>query len=170
MLNRFSATALRYGIYLTGLLLLAACSRPKNCKTPEELGKTVFELFQQQETGKLKQYLISEPEIKTAFESSPQYVSLTEEEKKIFVNSTYTRNKEIGENWIDFYTGGDKATSKIVKEGKWESTTAEKRQDNGTAVAKIVVLFKSEDKLHELNLNAALVKDYWKLLSWIEVK
>jgi uncharacterized protein with GYD domain len=107
---------------------------------------------------------------KKLFGSSEQFQSLTDEEKKIFVSSTYERNKEIGESWIDFYTGKDKPSSALLKAGKYENTEAAERKDNGTTVARIVVRFNENGNLHVLTLNAAKVKDYWKLLSWIEVK
>jgi uncharacterized protein with GYD domain len=161
---------LRYGFYVLYALLLLSCTQPKHCKTPEELGKTVFDLFQKQEAAKLKSYLLGKSEVEKAFGSSEQFQSLTDEEKKIFVSSTYERNKEIGESWIDFYTGKDKPSSALLKTGKYENTEAAERKDNGTTVARIVVRFNENGNLHVLTLNAAKVKDYWKLLSWIEVK
>ncbi len=162
--------SLRSGLILSFVLLLLSCSQPKKSSTPEELGKNVFELFQKKEKGKLKACLIGKSEVETAFGSSPQYTSLTAEEKKIFVSSTYERNKEIGESFIEFYTGGEPTITALLTTGKLESTTAEIRDDNGTSIAKIVNLFTADGKTHELNLRAAKVKDYWKLLSWIEVK
>ena len=161
---------LRYGFYVLYALLLLSCTQPKHCKTPEELGKTVFDLFQKQEAAKLKSYLLGKSEVEKAFGSSEQFQSLTDEEKKIFVSSTYERNKEIGESWIDFYTGKNKPSSALLKAGKYENTEAAERKDNGTTVARIVVRFNENGNLHVLTLNAAKVKDYWKLLSWIEVK
>lgn len=161
---------LRYSFYILCALLLFSCSQTKTCKTPEELGKTVFDLFQKQDAAKLKPYLLTKSEVEKAFGSSEQFRALTDEEKKIFVSSTYERNKEIGESWIDFYTGKDKESSARLKAGKYESTEAAERKDNGTTVARIVVRFNENGKLHIINLNAAKVKDYWKLLSWIEVK
>jgi len=151
-------------------IFILSCSPSKRYNTPEELGKTVFELFQKKETGQLKSLLISKSEIETAFGSSPQNQSLTEEERKVFITSTYERNKEIGEGFIDFYTGGDPAATKMLASGKLDNTTADIRNDNGTTVAWIVNHFTVDGKPHELNLRAAKVNEYWKLLSWIEVK
>ncbi len=151
-------------------VFILSCSPSKRYNTPEELGKTVFELFQKKETSQLKALLISKSEIETAFGSSPQNQSLTDEERKVFINSTYERNKEIGEGFIDFYTGGDPTATKMLASGKLEKTTADIRDDNGTSIAWIVNHFKVEGKTLELNLRAAKVNDYWKLLSWIEVK
>lgn len=169
MQYRTPRPSLSFGVILFSLLLFS-CSRPKKCNTPEELSKTVYALFQKQEAGQLKKYLIGKSEVETAFGSSPQYTSLTDEEKKIFVSSTYERNKEIGENFIEFYTGGDPASTNLLINGKPDTTIAEIRDDNGTSVAKMVNYFTVDGKKHELNLRAAKVKDYWKLLSWIEVK
>ena len=58
----------------------------------------------------------------------------------------------------------------MLASGKLEKTTADIRDDNGTSIAWIVNHFKVEGKTLELNLRAAKVNDYWKLLSWIEVK
>lgn len=170
MPNSASISLLKNSLIIFSSMLLFACSGTKKYSTPEELGKNVFELFQKKETGKLKALLIRKSEVESAFGSSPQYTSLTEEEKKVFVSSTYERNKEIGEGFVDFYTGGDPVSTKLLATGKLESTTAEIREDNGTYVAKIVNLFTADGKTHELNLRAAKVKEYWKLLSWIEVK
>ncbi len=155
---------------LISAVFLLSCNYSEKYKSPEELGKTVFEMFQKKETSQLKALLISKSEIETAFGSSPQNQSLTEEERKVFINSTYERNKEIGEGFIDFYTGGDPATTKMLASGKLEKTTSVIRNDNGTSVAWIVNHFTVDGKSVELNLRAAKVKEYWKLLSWIEVK
>ena len=157
-------------LVLASSVFFLSCNRSEKYNSPEELGKTVFELFQKKETSRLKALLISKSEIETAFGNSPQNQKLTDEERKVFINSTYERNKEIGEGFIDFYTGGDPAATKMLASGKLEKTTSEVRNDNGTSVAWIVNHFTVEGKTLELNLRAAKVKDYWKLLSWIEVK
>lgn len=151
-------------------VFIFSCTSSKKYGSPEELGKNVFDLFQKKETSQLKSLLISKSEIEAAFGNSPQNQSLTEEERKVFISSTYERNKEIGEGFIDFYTGGDPAATKMLASGKLEKTTADIRNDNGTSVASIVNYFTVEGKSLVLNLRAAKVKDYWKLLSWIEVK
>ncbi len=169
-MNPFRNISLSFFLILVIIFSNLSCKSAKKHQHPEELGRTVFELFQKKKTSQLKALLISKSEIETAFGSSPQNQQLTKEERMVFINTTYERNKEIGEGFIDFYTGGDPAATNMLASGKFETITADIRNDNGTSVAWIVTHFTVDGKPLELNLRAAKVNDYWKLLSWIEVK
>lgn len=148
---------------------LFSCAQKKQVSKPEELGKIIFEHFKKQEKKKIVPYLISKEETRTIFKNSPDFNSLSKDDQDKFVLSTYERNKSDALNFIDFYTNKEYKEANALQSGEFMAVSSVEKEERGTTISGIQVIFVSDGKKYALILKAAKIDNYWKLLYWIEV-
>ena len=157
--------------YFLLLLVLASCESPsQKVESPDLLGLKILELFKKGDGKKISQYLITKEEVKKVFEDKLATATLTDKEKDTFFTDIYEYNRTNGQRFIDMYVSEEYKKEGILKNAVYESISTEAKDENGTSITRIRVFFSSSNQKYQLILDAAKVANYYKLLSWIEVK
>ncbi len=153
------------------LLLIFSCSNqsPK-IEDSNQLGQTILELFKKGDSKKITNYLITKDEVKKAFENSIATTSFSEKDRDQFFTDIYERNRKDALRFIDLYTSETYTKEGVLKNAVYENTTSQLKEENGTVVSRIITSFSSGNHKYQLVLDAAKVANYWKLLSWIEIR
>lgn len=150
--------------------LTTSCAESPKYKTEAELGKEVFRLFRNGKTDQLRDLVITKEELRKVFSTHEKYKTLKPGEQNELVSSTYEDTKKYTNLFIKVYTDKTEKETKALQNGVFENVLSEPVIDFGPPSTSISVLFSSGEQKYILRLNAARVNDYWKLLSWIEVR
>lgn len=162
---------IRYLYPVIFIFLFASCdtSSPK-VDDPVLLGNKIFELIKKGDSKKLGSYLITKKEVEKAFEKSIINVTLSDKERKQFFTDVFERNNRDAQRFINMYTSEEYVQEGVLKNAVSGNTAVEMKEEKGTTIARIVTYFSSGTGNYQLNLDAAKVTNYWKLLAWIEIR
>ena len=152
------------------MMSMLSCSQPPKVKDADEFGKKIFDLFKEGKKETIVNYLITKGEVKKVFSDNKEYNDLNEVEKNELVNASYDRMRNDAMTFIEFYTDKKSKESALLQKGIFEKVSSHGKNDNGPPAIRIEVVFMSDGQKYYLNLDASKIDDYWKLLSWIELK
>jgi hypothetical protein len=147
-----------------------SCSQSLKFKEADELGKEIFYLFKNEKKDVIANYLITKKEVRKVFSANKEYQRLSDTQKKELVNSSYDRIKKDAMTLIEYYTDKSYKETIALQKGDLVRVSSKSKNDSGPPAVKIEVSFLAEDQKYFLVLDASKIDDYWKLLSWIEVK
>lgn len=159
-------------LFLTVLLAtsLLSCSTSPKIKDAEALGKEIFNLFKNGEKDKIVNYLVTKEEMRKAFDADKEFAHFSETQKDEFINSSYQQTEKFGMGFINLYTDKSSKETLALQKGVLEKVSSYPKNEKGPPAVRIEVQFAADGEKYFLLLDAAKIDDYWKLLSWIEVR